>query len=53
MMKFKHNEMVFGRACIPYSFIKEGLRRIPFYDKNCIECPGTCVVGRFFKTNNN
>jgi hypothetical protein len=51
MMKFRYNEIVFGRACIPYIFIKEGLRKIPIYDKNCFECHGTSVVARFYKTN--
>ena len=53
MMKFKYNEITFGRACIPYIFIKEGLRKIPIYDKHCLEGSGTCVVARFFKTNYN
>ena len=35
LIKITLNNNIIGRGCIPYCFMKQGLRRIPIYDNQC------------------
>jgi len=45
MIKFFMDDIMFARSCIPFTMIKEGFRKIPLFDNNCIEYSESCMVG--------
>lgn len=47
MIKFKVDNIVIGRCCIPYCLMKSGYRRIPVYNNNCFLCEDVIVIGKF------
>ncbi len=49
MIKFFMDDNMFARACIPFTMLKEGFRKIPLFDNNCIEYSESCMVGFFSK----
>ena len=49
MIKFFMDDVMFARSCIPFTMIKEGFRKIPLYDNNCIEYSESCMVGLIYK----
>ena len=49
MIKIYLDDKMIGRGCIPYCLMKEGLRRIPLFDKKCFLCEGAYAVGYFKK----
>ena len=49
IFKIKYNKILFARACIPFTMMKEGYRRIPFYTNNCEEFKSSCMIGFFNK----
>ena len=49
MIKFFMDDVMFARSCIPFTMIKEGFRKIPLFDNNCIEYSESCMVGFFSK----
>ena len=50
MIKIYLDDKMIGRGCIPYCLMKEGLRRIPIFDKKCFLCEGAYAVGYFKKS---
>ena len=49
MIKFFMDDVMFARSCIPFTMIKEGFRKIPLFDNNCIEYSESCMVGLIYK----
>ena len=49
MIKFFMDDIMFARACIPFTLLKEGFRKIPLFDNYCIEYSESCMVGLFSK----
>ena len=49
MIKFFMDDIMFARACIPFTLLKEGFRKIPLFDNYCIEYSESCMVGFFSK----
>ena len=49
MIKFFMDDVMFARSCIPFTLIKEGFRKIPLFDNNCIEYSESCMVGLIYK----
>ena len=47
IIKIKYEDKVIGRCCIPYSFIKQGYRRIPVYDNQCFNMKDVYMVAHF------
>ena len=48
--KIKYDKELFARACIPFTLLKEGYRKIPIYSNNCVEFKSSCMIGYFSKT---
>ena len=46
-IKIKAGDKILGRSCIPYTFMKQGLRRIPIYNNKCFEMKKVYMVGHF------
>ena len=49
MIKFFMDDIMFARACIPFTLLTEGFRKIPLFDNYCIEYSESCMVGFFSK----
>jgi hypothetical protein len=49
MIKFFTDDIMFARACIPFTLLTEGFRKIPLFDNYCIEYSESCMVGFFSK----
>ena len=49
MIKFFMDDIMFARACIPFTLLTEGFRKIPLFDNYCIEYSESCMVGLFSK----
>jgi hypothetical protein len=49
MIKFFMDDNMFARGCIPFIMLKEGFRKVPLFDNNCIEYSESCMVGMFNK----
>ena len=47
LIKITLNNNIIGRGCIPYCFMKQGLRRIPIYDNQCYNVKNAYMVGHF------
>ena len=47
LIKITLNNNIIGRGCIPYCFMKQGLRRIPIYDNQCYNVKTAYMVGHF------
>ena len=47
LIKITLNNNIIGRGCIPYCFMKQGLRRIPIYDNQCYNVKNAYMVGYF------
>ena len=47
LIKITLNDVLIGRGCIPYCFMKQGLRRIPIYDNQCYNMKNAYMVGHF------
>ena len=47
IIKIKYGKEVIGRSCIPYSLMKQGIRRIPIYDSSCFNMKDVYMVGHF------
>ena len=47
MIKIKYKDKMIGRSCIPFYFMKQGLRRIPIYDNQCFNAEDVYMVGYF------
>ena len=50
MIKIYQDDNMIGRGCIPYCLMKEGYRRIPLFDNNCLMCENAYAVGYFKKS---
>ena len=50
MIKIYKDDIMIGRGCIPYCLMKEGYRRIPLFDNNCLMCETAYAVGYFKKS---
>ena len=50
MLKIYKDDIMIGRGCIPYCLMKEGYRRIPIFDNNCLMCETAYAVGYFKKS---
>ena len=47
MIKFFYEGKLFGRGCIPFCLLKNGIRKIPIFDNDCYICEGVFVLGYF------
>ena len=47
LIKITLDDKLIGRGCIPYCFMKQGLRRIPIYDNQCYNMKNAYMVGHF------
>ena len=47
IIKIRYKDKMIGRGCIPYSFMKQGFRRIPIYDNQCFNAENVYMVGFF------
>ena len=47
MIKFFYEGKLFGRGCIPFCLMKNGIRKIPIFDNDCYICEGAFVLGYF------
>ena len=45
MIKIFLDDKLIGRGCIPYSFMKQGYRRIPIYDNQCFNMKDVYMLG--------
>jgi len=48
LIKITLDDKLIGRGCIPYCFMKQGLRRIPIYDNQCYNMKNAYMVGHFY-----
>ena len=44
MIKIKYDDQIIARSCIPFCMMKEGYRRIPFFDNLCNEFPASFII---------
>jgi hypothetical protein len=49
-LKLYYDNILIGRSVIPVSLMKVGYRKIPLYDKNCIECYESYLMTHIKKT---
>ena len=50
--KIKYDKVLFARACIPFTLMREGYRKIPIYTNHCVEFKSSCMIGFFSKSYN-
>jgi hypothetical protein len=51
-LKLFYDSELIGRSVIPVNIMKEGYRKIPLYDINCIECKESYLTAKITKNYN-